>query len=272
MSTNEIMTRLREALNYSLSDSEVRDLCFDLGADYENIPGQTKDGKIRELLLHMQRRNRMADLLSRVGNNRRDIDLYPFLQAMKEAPDRIDPFSSDYGLLKMHRKLFDRPAFRISCIQELSLDELGEAIDNTQLALNTGSYYSRKGSSLGDVFPYSEYKREDFVNTFESIVDGLSELKRSISNAEELIQQAIPGYQYRKDLRLVLERLPPDTSESIIRRLFYIMDDIDTRRNRILSLLNSMLIKTDERLLKRIELSTDFIRDNWSSSRYRKYI
>jgi hypothetical protein len=44
--------------------SELQDLSFLLGVDYENLGGETKRGKARELLLSMQRHGRLPDLIA----------------------------------------------------------------------------------------------------------------------------------------------------------------------------------------------------------------
>lgn len=51
---------------YSLD--ELKTLCFELGVDYDNLPGEGKRGKARELILHESRRRgltRLAALLER---------------------------------------------------------------------------------------------------------------------------------------------------------------------------------------------------------------
>ncbi len=53
---------LRDILVKYFSDSELRDVCFDLGIDYENLGGDAKAGKARELVAYCQRRNRLAEL------------------------------------------------------------------------------------------------------------------------------------------------------------------------------------------------------------------
>ena len=56
------LSGLRNTLVTYFSDSELRDVCFDLGIDYENLGGDAKAGKARELVVYCQRRNRLAEL------------------------------------------------------------------------------------------------------------------------------------------------------------------------------------------------------------------
>jgi hypothetical protein len=56
-------TRLLEALDAHFNNDELRSLCVDLNIDYDNLAGETKRGKIRELVSYVQRTERIADLI-----------------------------------------------------------------------------------------------------------------------------------------------------------------------------------------------------------------
>ena len=56
------LPQLRDILATYFSDGELRDLCFDLGIDYESLPGEGKASKARELVAYCQRRDRLTDL------------------------------------------------------------------------------------------------------------------------------------------------------------------------------------------------------------------
>jgi nucleoside phosphorylase len=65
-SQNQVdVTALRDLLTAQFNIEELQDLCVDLGIDYENLSGQGKGGKARELIAYAQRRNRMDDLIAR---------------------------------------------------------------------------------------------------------------------------------------------------------------------------------------------------------------
>lgn len=68
-------------------------------------------------------------------------------------------FREDAALLKQHRRV-DRPAFKVSCIWELFLRELLEAIDDTAAAINTGTLYSRSGRLLSSFPDQNEYRSQ----------------------------------------------------------------------------------------------------------------
>jgi hypothetical protein len=44
------------------NEEELRDLCFQLGIDYETLPGDSKTIKARELVAYHERRNRIESL------------------------------------------------------------------------------------------------------------------------------------------------------------------------------------------------------------------
>lgn len=57
---------LWKAISEGYNESELRDLCFELNIDYEELPGETKSAKARELVMHAKRRGEIAVLVGRV--------------------------------------------------------------------------------------------------------------------------------------------------------------------------------------------------------------
>lgn len=55
-------TELRDFIDRYFDDNELRDLCFDLGIDYQNLSGDNKSAKIRELIMHCERYGRYQEL------------------------------------------------------------------------------------------------------------------------------------------------------------------------------------------------------------------
>jgi hypothetical protein len=54
---------LRKTLSTHFNESELQTLCFDLSIDYENLEGNTKDEKARELVIYCQRNGLLPKLL-----------------------------------------------------------------------------------------------------------------------------------------------------------------------------------------------------------------
>lgn len=64
------LSRLRDLLTTYFSESELRDLCFDLDIDYDNLPGYVKKDKARELIQYSQRRGRLPELTRQISQLR----------------------------------------------------------------------------------------------------------------------------------------------------------------------------------------------------------
>ena len=61
---------LRDALDNAYSDAELRDLCFELEIDYDDLPGDGQSAKARELVSYCKRRGMIAALVACVMRDR----------------------------------------------------------------------------------------------------------------------------------------------------------------------------------------------------------
>ncbi|MQS69476.1 MULTISPECIES: hypothetical protein [Escherichia] len=57
------LTRLRDCLVLHFNLSEIQTACFDLGIEYDSIPGDSLDDKARELVRFMSRSGRLEGLI-----------------------------------------------------------------------------------------------------------------------------------------------------------------------------------------------------------------
>lgn len=62
--------QIRETLDKYFDDGELRTLCFDLGIDYDNLSGDDKADKARELVRHCERRGRVVALYEAIYHRR----------------------------------------------------------------------------------------------------------------------------------------------------------------------------------------------------------
>jgi hypothetical protein len=72
------LTQLRQVFTTRFDAGELRTLCFDLGVDYDDLPGEGKASRARELVGYLARRDRIADLI-RVGKRLRPDISWPEL-------------------------------------------------------------------------------------------------------------------------------------------------------------------------------------------------
>jgi len=70
----ERLIALRQILNTRFSEGELRVLCFDLGVDFQNLPGDEKIVKAMELVSFLQRTGQLDELVHVGQSMRPDID------------------------------------------------------------------------------------------------------------------------------------------------------------------------------------------------------
>lgn len=64
------LSGLRDLLNHHFNNDELRQLCFDLDIEYENLPGDTRILKAQSLVAQLQRQGRVFDLITLVRHQR----------------------------------------------------------------------------------------------------------------------------------------------------------------------------------------------------------
>jgi len=88
------LTQLRQMLVTRFSVDELKTLCFDLGLEYDALPGEGKEGKARELVAWFDRRNRLPELEDKSKQLRPDIAWEP--EPPKQKPAMVSPAMSPY--------------------------------------------------------------------------------------------------------------------------------------------------------------------------------
>jgi hypothetical protein len=68
--TAQELADLRQKLADYFDDGELKSLCFDLGVAYDELPGEGKVNKARELIAFMERRDRIAELVAECARQR----------------------------------------------------------------------------------------------------------------------------------------------------------------------------------------------------------
>jgi hypothetical protein len=72
---SNFLTNLHRGMTESYNLEELKDLCIDLGVDFENLGGEGKNGKIRELIAYLNRRGQLSKLIEKCRADRPD---YPW--------------------------------------------------------------------------------------------------------------------------------------------------------------------------------------------------
>lgn len=184
----------------------------------------------------------------------------PIKRGKKKSIEEIQ-LQEDQNLLEELMVVFERPAFRVPCIKELFLQELKEAIDDTQAVLNTGKLYSRNHNLIREMRTVSSFQTNDYRKKIEEILDLLCDLKRIINEFEIYYELMTYHYFGRRDFSQMYFNMSicVNGDEDFIKEeVVKMMDNIDTVRNNIINLVNSVN-RNSQRQLPLIELSSTLI-------------
>lgn len=167
----------------------------------------------------------------------------------------------DKKAIQKYRVLFERPAFRFSCADEVSISELSEAVDDIQAATNTGKLYSRNRNYIADVPNAREFKTSQYRERIENMLWLLSRLKRNLmllSNKLDRVGNQSRFYYYGNPPRdqLMIENIRHIMKKKEFHECLHIMNEIDKNRNEILKLMNTLC---EEEIFPMIPLSETMI-------------
>ncbi|MCP4603517.1 MAG: response regulator [Proteobacteria bacterium] len=90
ISERPYLIKLRRILAERFDAGELRTLCFDLGVDYGNLPGESKADKARELVAYLERRDRIYKLAQVGRKHRSDIPWDDILEETRQATEKFD--------------------------------------------------------------------------------------------------------------------------------------------------------------------------------------
>jgi hypothetical protein len=109
----ELNSRVRLLLVMHFNESELRDLCFDLGVDYESLPGHAKSDKARELLGYARRHARWEELMLHCARLRPRVEWTPTPAragfAQRPGADASPPFADLAASLDQLGRLLNTP-------------------------------------------------------------------------------------------------------------------------------------------------------------------
>jgi len=188
----------------------------------------------------------------------------------KIIPVELIEESDDKQLLEKHLQAFERPAFRIPCVYELFLEELNQAIDHTQAAINTGKLHTRDGYLIDNYSGSRHFKTKKFKDAFKNIEYELTKLKYFVTDFNHFFKQEFPDYNHHSNFYSMFITAIDKGSPDTIKKLISEMDKIDTKRNEILSILNNLPSSSKFDLM---ELSSDILKSGqMGGSCVKKYL
>lgn len=79
-------SQLREMLTLYFNEGELRDICLELDVDYETLPGKGKGNKARELVLYLDRRGRLSEMVEKCQRLRPHVSWASILSNKSSVP------------------------------------------------------------------------------------------------------------------------------------------------------------------------------------------
>jgi regulation of enolase protein 1 (concanavalin A-like superfamily) len=86
------LVELYHKLDKHFDQSELRGLAFQLNIDFDNLPGESKMDKARELVQYLERRNRISELVALCLEQRPSVN-WPSPEATHDTEEKTDPLS-----------------------------------------------------------------------------------------------------------------------------------------------------------------------------------
>ncbi len=163
------LVKLFQKVDRHFDDSELQDLCFQLGIDYEDLSGSSKRDKARELMMRLDRYGRLPDLLMLVSQLRPKV-------TWQDSPQQADGADIIAKLTVAVVVDIARPAVR----------DVGRYLDEIELDAN----FLLLQNALPDKLLYPEDKWDDFITAFAQTMD---HVKHTFSGARLHFFLSAPG-------------------------------------------------------------------------------
>lgn len=112
----QYLTMLRQVLDERFGAGELRTFCFDLGIDYDDLPGESKADKARELVSYVERHGRLSHLVALGKARRPDIswdDLSTAARITRIAESTFVDREGELSLLKLDRLRASRSPYTL---------------------------------------------------------------------------------------------------------------------------------------------------------------
>jgi hypothetical protein len=117
---------LRKILAARFDEGELRTLCFDLGIDYDDLPGEGKANKARELVAYLERRGCISELVRIGKQSRPDVSWGDTPGVTKEAPFTSQSLPPEWLLISIGMGVL--VTLIQTALAKTPISELGERI------------------------------------------------------------------------------------------------------------------------------------------------
>lgn len=202
-------TIIREALANYFSLGELRTLCFDLGIDYEDLEGGSKQGKTLALVQYAQRHNRYPDLVNAVRQARPHLNL-DAAATRATAPAKSQPTASQPGQQPNIIVQGDYIAGDKTGGDKVKGDKISAGnISGSNVAIGRGAKAASQ-TSTGDTYNFSGNFSGAILNV-NSKLENATQTIHALPRADEATKAKLE--QLVAQLQEQLQQLPPEKEE-----------------------------------------------------------
>ncbi|HRQ40109.1 MAG TPA: hypothetical protein PLD25_19540 [Chloroflexota bacterium] len=138
---------------------ELKTLCFHLSADFDDLPGEGKVGKARELIKYLERRDRLPELINEMNRQRPNIewrlieqvvefDHFQVILLMEPTTWGAQVQNTSQQKLKRIRLSLLPPATLWLNPQQINIGDLTELAASSEVSLSVSSRQSEKAHEL----------------------------------------------------------------------------------------------------------------------------
>lgn len=167
--SSRYLSDLHQQIDRLFSMEDVRTMCFNLGVDFDNVTGEGKSARIRELLLQLARRSELQMLVDLARRDWpkavwADVPAEFTLPSNLATPDKEPPVNDNYyGPLSTYNQQDQKVDTQINSAGNVTIGHLGNDVSRNMITVGNIS-----GASV--VAIGSEARAS--VNTTTNVTDG----------------------------------------------------------------------------------------------------
>lgn len=102
--SQHLLLLLQKQIDKRFSLHEIKQLCFELGVDYDHLPGEEKLAKIRSLIIHLNHHDQLISLIAVLQKSRPNVDWNSLLRQVDNKPSQL--LVTTHGVALPSRKAF----------------------------------------------------------------------------------------------------------------------------------------------------------------------
>jgi hypothetical protein len=151
--SSRYLSDLHKQIDRLFNLEEVRTLCFDLGVDFDNVAGEGKSARIRELILQLARRDELPRLIDLVRQERPNavwtgVPANFSLPGGLETPEKTPPATANYyGPVTFNQQGQVVHGLQANIAGDAHINHIGDKIEGDRITV--GNISGSSGIAIG---------------------------------------------------------------------------------------------------------------------------